>query len=133
MYVRLSSLTGSLASLAHHCLDVDTKPQTAAWQNGYELVYGCTGIPPYLRSLTPLGPLDDAWSVIAAHEQTLLEPLIGYLMGKTDRGVRVVGAEKAGFGRVPTVSFVVVGERAMRRQLRAARHRARAPSQSRAE
>ena len=114
MYVRLSSLTGSLASLAHHCLDVDTKPQTAAWQNGYELVYGCTGVPPYLRSLTPSGSLEDAWAAVAAHEQTLLEPLLAYLRGKADRGVRIMGEEKAGLGRVPTVSFVVVGERAVR-------------------
>ena len=115
MYVRLSSLTGSLASLAHHFLDVDTKPyKLQPGGPGYELVYGCTGVPPYLRSLTPTGSLEDAWAAIAAHEQTLLEPLLAYLRGKADRGVRIVGEEKAGFGRVPTVSFVVVGERAVR-------------------
>ncbi|RPD58030.1 PLP-dependent transferase [Lentinus tigrinus ALCF2SS1-7] len=115
MYVRASSLTGSLTSLGHHFLDIDTKPyKLQPGGPGYELVYGCTGVPPYLRSLTPSGSLEDAWAVIAAHEQTLLEPLLAYLRGKADRGVRIVGEEKAGLGRVPTVSFVVVGERAIR-------------------
>ena len=113
IYERLSSLTGSLASLAHHFLDVGSRKLQLGGP-GYELVYGCTGIPPCLRSLTPSGSLEVAWAAIAAHEQTLLEPLLAYLRGKADRGVRIVGEEKAGLGRVPTVSFVVVGERAMR-------------------
>ncbi|KAI0712843.1 PLP-dependent transferase [Cerioporus squamosus] len=115
MYVRASSLTGSLTSLGHHFLDVDTKPyKLQPGGPGYELVYGCTGIPPYLRSLTPLGSFEDAWAAIAAHEQALLKPLLEYLGGKAERGVRIVGEEQAGLGRVPTVSFVVVGERAIK-------------------
>lgn len=60
------------------------------------------------------GTLQEGWDAIAAHEQTLLAPLLAYLRGKAARGVRIVGAEDAGLARVPTVGFVVVGERAIR-------------------
>ncbi|CDO72710.1 hypothetical protein BN946_scf184985.g130 [Trametes cinnabarina] len=115
LYARASSLQNSLTSLAHHFLKVDNKPyKLQPGGPGYELVYGCTAVPDYLRSLTPAGTLEAAWAAVAEHEQTLLEPLLGYLRGKRERGVRIVGEEGAGAGRVPTVSFVVVGDRALR-------------------
>ncbi|KAI8978355.1 PLP-dependent transferase [Trametes punicea] len=115
LYARSASLQHSLSSLAHHFLKVDTKPyKLQPGGPGYELVYGCTGVPPYLRSLTPQGTFEAAWGAIAQHEQTLLEPLLAYLRSKRHRGVQIVGEESAGLGRVPTVSFVVVGERAIR-------------------
>ncbi|KAI0326182.1 PLP-dependent transferase [Cubamyces sp. BRFM 1775] len=115
LYARSTSLQHSLSSLAHHFLKVDAKPyKLQPGGPGYELVYGCTGVPPYLRSLTPEGTLKAAWTAIAQHEQSLLEPLLAYLRAKRERGVRIVGDEGAGLGRVPTVSFVVVGERAIR-------------------
>lgn len=39
----------------------------------------------------------------------IVTPLLAYLKGKEERGVRIVGDEAAGLGRVPTISFVVVG------------------------
>ncbi|KAI0800423.1 hypothetical protein C8Q74DRAFT_1444329 [Fomes fomentarius] len=92
LYARHSWLTSSLSSIGHHFPQVDEKPY----------------------KLQPGGP--------------------GYLRGQEDRGVRIVGDERKGLltsfslsslcslgvssgpvlglGRVPTVSFVVVGERA---------------------
>lgn len=77
-------------------------------------MYACTGVPPYLRSLAPEGTLEAAWGAVAQHEQKLLAPLLVYLQSKASRGVRIVGQEDAGLARVPTVSFVVVGERPIR-------------------
>ncbi|KAI0349357.1 PLP-dependent transferase [Trametes cingulata] len=121
LYVRLAALTHSLSSLAHHFLTpaVHAKPyKLQPGGPGYELVYGCTGVPPYLRALAGAGEgegaLEAAWDAVQRQEQALLEPLLAYLRGRRERGVRVVGEEKPGEGRVPTVSFVVVGERAMR-------------------
>lgn len=47
------------------------------------------------------------------YEQKLVEPLLRYLTDEKqrERGVRVVGEEKAGWDRVPTISFVVVGQK----------------------
>ncbi|OSC97016.1 PLP-dependent transferase [Trametes coccinea BRFM310] len=115
LYARRAALRDSLTSLAHHFLKVDDKPyKLQPGGPGYELVYGCTAVPPYLHSLTPSGTLEATWTAITAHEQTLLGPLLGYLREKRERGVRIVGEEREGPGRVPTVSFVVVGERALR-------------------
>ena len=115
LYVRAPALTNSLTSLAHHFLAVDAKPyKLQPGGPGYELVYGCTAVPPYLKSLTPVGTLAAAFGAITAHEQELLKLMLGYLRSKEARGVRVVGDEFEGPSRVPTVSFVVVGERAIR-------------------
>ena len=87
---------------------------------GYEITYGTTGVLPYLLSLStgPSGPgtLQDSFALIAAHEQTLVEPLLAFLTApeQLDRGVRVVGNDKPGPDRVPTISFVVTGQRAMK-------------------
>ncbi|KAI0644773.1 PLP-dependent transferase [Trametes meyenii] len=115
LYARAQALRHSLSSLAHHFLSpaVDDKPyKLQPGGPGYELVYGCTAVPPYLRALTfgGSGPLEAAWAAVARHEQTLLRPLLAFLRGKRARGVRVVGDESEGMGRVPTVSFVVVGD-----------------------
>jgi selenocysteine lyase/cysteine desulfurase len=95
----------------------------------YELSYGVTAVLPYLLSLAPADsvthdvPAEDvnlsdagdalsaAFAEIAAHEQTLLEPLLVFLREQEPRGVRIVGSANAGLVRVPTVSFVVQGER----------------------
>ncbi|KZT64874.1 PLP-dependent transferase [Daedalea quercina L-15889] len=115
LYARTPALAGSLSSLAHHFLAVDSKPyKLQPGGPGYEIVYGCTAVPPYLKSLTPSGALADAFDLIAQHEQTLLKSFLAYLRSKADRGVWIVGDEHEGISRVPTVSFVVVGERAMR-------------------
>ena len=115
LYARAPALAHSLTSLAHHFLSVDTKPyKLQPGGPGYELVYGCTAVPPYLKSLTPAGTLVAAFDAISAHEQDLLKLLLGYLRSKEARGVRIVGDEFEGPSRVPTISFVVVGERAMR-------------------
>jgi selenocysteine lyase/cysteine desulfurase len=93
---------------------VDSKPgKVQPGGPGYELVYGSTGVLPYLLSLTPSNDLTATFEAIAAHEQTLIEPLLSYLTDPAQeaKGVRVVGEEKAGLSRVPTISFVVVGEK----------------------
>ncbi|PIL26743.1 hypothetical protein GSI_11157 [Ganoderma sinense ZZ0214-1] len=112
LYARRASLISSLTSLGHHFLRIDDKPyKLQPGGPGYELPWGCTPVVPYLKLLTPSGTLADAWDAIARHEQTLLVELLGYLRAKYGRGVRIVGDEMEGMTRVPTVSFVVVGER----------------------
>ncbi|KAH9846766.1 PLP-dependent transferase [Lenzites betulinus] len=115
LYARAASLQNSLTSIVHHFLKVDTKPhKLQPGGPGYELVYGCTAIPPYIRSLAPEGTLEAAWAAVAQHEQSLVAPLLTYLRSKTARGVRIVGDEGADLTRAPTISFLVVGENAIR-------------------
>lgn len=114
LYVKASALEKSVSKIVHHFLDVNTvayKLQPGG--PGYELVYGTTGVLAYLQSLGPTGSLKDTFDAIAQHEQVILEPLLGFLTAKEqwDRGVRIVGEEMTGLSRVPTVSFVVVGQR----------------------
>ena len=84
---------------------------------GYELVYACTAVLPYLLSLSSTpesnvnAALDDAFARIESHEHTLIEPLLTYLRSKKGRGVLIVGDEENSPSRVPTISFVVRGER----------------------
>jgi len=61
----------------------------------------------------PAHSLDATFVAIAAHEQTLLEPLLQWLGSKHERGVRIV-RQGVGVDRVLTVSFVVVGPGAIR-------------------
>jgi selenocysteine lyase/cysteine desulfurase len=113
LYVRRSALA-ALTSLAHHFLQVSDKAyKLEPGGPGYELVYGASAVLPYLLSITPARSLDATFAAIAAHEQTLLEPLLQWLGSKHERGVRIVG-QGGGADRVPTVSFVVVGPRAIR-------------------
>lgn len=117
LYARLSSLHG-LSSLAHHFLPVDKVPayKLQPGGRGYELVYTTTAVLPYLLSLTPSSSLDASLNAIADHEQSLLKPLLGFLTdaNQVERGVRIVGDDKFGLERVPTVSFVVTGQRAIK-------------------
>lgn len=115
LYVRLSSLLGSVSAITHHFLKVDHRSyKLQPGGPGYELVYGTTGVLPYLLSLTPSNDLKASFNAIAAHEQKLLQPLLAFLTApeQTERGVRIVGEESPGINRVPTISFVVVGEKA---------------------
>ncbi|KZT02926.1 PLP-dependent transferase, partial [Laetiporus sulphureus 93-53] len=117
LYTHTTSLRQSLSSLAHHFLapQVVLKPyKLQPGGPGYEVVYGCTAVPVYLRSLTPSSSLEDAFDAIAKHEQTLIAPLLAYLRSKESRGVKIVSDERESLSRVPTISFAVVGERAMR-------------------
>jgi len=112
LYVRSTALE-PLTSLAHHFLSVTTKPlKLEPGGPGYELVYGTSAVLPYLLGLTPARSLEASFAAMAAYERALVAPLLDWLRGKYGRGVRIVGE---GDGeRVPTVSFVVVGQRAMR-------------------
>ncbi|KAJ8516525.1 hypothetical protein ONZ45_g6157 [Pleurotus djamor] len=126
LYVRANALNSSVSSIAHHFLPTNTSNKIQPGGPGYETVWGTTGVIPYLLSLVPaptkpsgdvtVAHLEAAFSAIAAHEQTLLEPLLGFLTAKeqVERGVRVVGTEQVGLDRVPTISFVVVGPRAIK-------------------
>lgn len=114
LYVRSSVLEHTLSSIVHHFLKVDKvayKLQPGG--PGYEIVYGSTGIVPYLLSLTPHNDLKASYDAIAAHEQTLIQPLLSFLTDpvRRERGVRVVGEETVNMDRVPTISFVVVGQK----------------------
>ncbi|KAK0245413.1 hypothetical protein EDD85DRAFT_943839 [Armillaria nabsnona] len=70
----------------------------------------------YSSVLTPENSLKASFATIAEHEQALVESLLAYLThaDQQARGVRVVGEEYPGLMRVPTISFVVVGERPMK-------------------
>lgn len=117
LYVRSKALQKSIKSIVHHFLDVQgTVGMLQPGGPGYELVYGVTGIIPYLKSLTPAGDLKSAFDAIAKHEQTLVEPLLAYLTDPAQeaKGVRIVGEEKAGLTRVPTISFVVVAPKSIK-------------------
>ena len=74
-------------------------------------MYGLTAVSEYLRKLSPSRSLTETFEQIARHEQTLITPLLNFLKSKEARGVRIVGEERPGADRVPTISFVVVGER----------------------
>jgi hypothetical protein len=114
-------LKSSVTALTHHFLDVsEISYKLQPGGPGYELAYAASGVLDYLLSLTPSKSLDATFAAIARpiarHEQDLIQPLLEFLTAEeqTKRGVRVVGDEKSGPSRVPTISFVVVGERALK-------------------
>jgi selenocysteine lyase/cysteine desulfurase len=122
LYVRSKSLEVSLKPLTHHFLPVDGKAyQLQPGGPGYELVYATTAVLPYFLSLSSnpspstnsnvKAALDDAFARIEAHEHDLIEPLLAYLRSKKERGVLIVGDEQNSPSRVPTISFVVKGDR----------------------
>ncbi|KAF5362392.1 hypothetical protein D9756_002185 [Leucocoprinus leucothites] len=116
LYVRASSLENSVTSLVHHFLKVNQSSyKLQPGGPGYELVYATTGVVAYLLSLTPANSLQATWDAITQHEQTLVSPLIQYLTDAKQwaRGVRVVGDTSVNFSRAPTISFVVIGDRAI--------------------
>ncbi|EJD08144.1 PLP-dependent transferase [Fomitiporia mediterranea MF3/22] len=114
LYARQDATSNSCSALTHHFLRVDnTAYKLSPGGAGYELTYAVSAVLPYFQSLSPSGDVDDAFARIAAHEQELLMPLLGYLTSEDARkkGVLIVGSEKVDEWRAPTVSFVVVGER----------------------
>jgi hypothetical protein len=119
LYARSASL-GRLGTLAHHFLSASAPGAKSGYKlqgpSGplYELCASTPAVVAYLEGLTPEGTLAAADAAIAAHEHALLRPLLAFLTAPEQRarGVRVVGAAEAGdVARVPTVSFVVRGER----------------------
>ena len=116
-YVHANALESSLKSLAHHFLAVNNSPmKIQVGGPGYELVHAASGVVSYLLSLTPENSLEASYAAITQHEQSLLKPLLSFLTDKQqyDRGVRLVGTSNVDLSRVPTVSFVVTGPRAMK-------------------
>jgi len=117
LYVRLSSLQNSITPLIHHFLQTYTNSyKLTPGGPGYELVYSTTGVVQYLLDLTPARDLRASWDAIAQQENTLVTRLLRYLTDPKQRarGVRVVGDESISPMRAPTISFVVVGERAIK-------------------
>lgn len=117
LYVRSAALQHSVTQIVHHFLKVENvayKLQPGG--PGYEIVYGTTGVNAYLLSLTPKNDLKATFEAIAAHEQTILEPLLSFLTDPAQkaRGVRIVGEETVNLQRLPTVSFVVIGQRPLK-------------------
>jgi cysteine desulfurase family protein (TIGR01976 family) len=116
-YIRTTASESSLKSVVHHFLPVDNSPQKIQVGGpGYELVHGASGVVPYLLSLTPENNLEASFAAIAQHEQGLLQSLLSFLTDKQqyDRGVRLFGTSSIDLSRVPTVSFVVTGQRAIK-------------------
>ncbi|KAG7093214.1 hypothetical protein E1B28_006900 [Marasmius oreades] len=114
LYVRHSSIQNTVSSIVHHFLNVHkTSYKLQPGGPGYEVVYGTTGVVPYLLSLTDSNDLKATFGAIAKHEQQLINPLLEYLTApkQVEKGVRVVGDENAGPDRVPTISFVVLGRK----------------------
>jgi hypothetical protein len=113
MYVRKKALEKSVHSVVHHflspsCDSIGYKLQPAG--PGYESVWGTTAVVPYLEGLTSAGTIDAGYNSISAHDSELARNLLDYLTASKQRGrgIRIVGSEKAGPDRMPTVSFVVV-------------------------
>jgi hypothetical protein len=116
-YVRSAALQRSLTSVVHHFLKVDNEPhKVQPGGPGYELSYAATAVVPYLKSLTPEDDLAAYFNAIANYEQTILAPLLLFLtdVKQFERGVRIVGTNEINLSRVPTVSFVVVGQNAIK-------------------
>ncbi|KAJ7161164.1 pyridoxal phosphate-dependent transferase [Mycena filopes] len=115
MYVRAPALA-SVTSIVHHFLRPAYAYKLQPGGPGYETVYGTKAALPYLLSLTPAKDLSATFDAIAAHETKLVTTLLSYLTApeQAARGLRVVGAEEPGPTRLPTISFVVVGDRPMR-------------------
>ncbi|KAF5373586.1 hypothetical protein D9758_000945 [Tetrapyrgos nigripes] len=78
----------------------------------HELVYGSTGILPYLLSLTPLNDLQATFDAITSHEHDLVQPLLAFFThpDQRKRGLMLVGSEDSDASRVPTISFVILGQ-----------------------
>ncbi|KDR80956.1 hypothetical protein GALMADRAFT_1116937 [Galerina marginata CBS 339.88] len=117
LYVRASALEHSVSKIVHHFLDVpNVAYKLQPGGPGYETVYGTTGVIPYLLSLTPANDLRASFDAIAVHEQALIKPLMAFLLDPVQkaRGVRIVGDEGVSLDRVPTISFVVVGQKPLK-------------------
>jgi selenocysteine lyase/cysteine desulfurase len=121
MYVRESLFSSSLTSINHHFLPSSGNSYMLQPGGiGYEVNYAVTGVLPYFLSLSPNehrldtdDALREAFLRITKHEMELTERLLGYLKTKRGRGVRIVGDEDVSPLRVPTISFVITGNRAL--------------------
>ncbi|KAK7055574.1 Aminotran-5 domain-containing protein [Favolaschia claudopus] len=116
LYVRAPALADSVTSIAHHFLPAQHAYKLQPGGPGYEIVYSTTSVIPYLLSLTPASDLGATFDAIEAHETKLATALLKYLTAPEQyaRGIRVVGVEEPSTDRLPTVSFVVAGDRPMR-------------------
>lgn len=113
MYTRRSSRE-ALASLAHYFLASPTY-KLAVGGPGYELTYSTSVVLDYLKSVTSKDDLNASFAAIAHHERILMAPLMEFLLSPeaNARGVRIVGPENID-ARAPTISFVVVGDKAIK-------------------
>ncbi|CAK5283999.1 unnamed protein product [Mycena citricolor] len=116
LYIRKQVMESSVASIAHHFIPTHGAYKLQPGGPGYEAVYGTTAIVPYLQSLVPEHDLTTAFAAIAEHETQLVSKLLGFLTAPEQRarGVLVVGVEEVSADRVPTISFIVAGDRPIR-------------------
>ncbi|CAK5270488.1 unnamed protein product [Mycena citricolor] len=116
LYIRKQVMESSVASIAHHFIPTHGAYKLQPGGPGYEAVYGTTAIVPYLQSLVPEHDLTTAFAAIAEHETQLVSKLLGFLTAPEQRarGVLVVGVEDVSADRVPTISFIVAGDRSIR-------------------
>lgn len=118
MWVRRELLL-ALPSLNHFFIGPEVIPYKLQRGNvNYELSWGCAGIAEYLQDVgAALGDtgsarsrMQTAFDAFAHHEDALAEQVLGWLRGR--RGVRIIGLPSVAAGeRVPTLSFVVDGQR----------------------
>lgn len=107
-----SDFRAELTSRNHFFLPTDSAAyQLEPGSAPHELAVALPGIVEYLEALAAHHGgegLDDAFALIAAHEQRLAEPLVEALAGMD--GVRVMGPASADAAvRAPTVAFAVDG------------------------
>ncbi|KAL4063779.1 pyridoxal phosphate-dependent transferase [Scleroderma yunnanense] len=118
-YMRSGALQSSLSKIVHHFVAAESSARKIEIGGpGYELVYSAAGVVSYLLALTPYHSLDASFDAIAEYEQHLMKPLLSFLTDQKqyERGVRVVGNGKVDESRVPTISFVVVGQTPIKSQ-----------------
>jgi selenocysteine lyase/cysteine desulfurase len=67
----------------------------------------------YLKGLTPEGTLSAAFDAITIQENVLVNALLEFLTAprQFSRGVRVIGDPSPSPSRIPTISFIVRGDR----------------------
>ncbi len=113
MYARGELLDG-LSNINHQFMD-GTHEAGKLELGGfpYELLYGAAGVPEYLNALTrQLGGDESAntgWQAIAVHEADLCGRLLAFLNSRSD--IEIIGPDHMSDTRLPTVSFVVDGQR----------------------
>ena len=113
MYAR-SELLDGLRNINHDFMDGTTgagKLELGGFP--YELLYGAAGVPEYLLALAEqLGDRENigsSWQAIAAHEADLCGHLLQFLDSRSE--VEIIGPRHMSPARLPTVSFVVNGQR----------------------
>jgi len=113
MYAR-SELLNALRNINHQFMDGTTgagKLELGGFP--YELLYGAAGVPEYLLALARrLGGAENtgaSWQAIAAHEADLCDRLLQFLDSRSE--IEIIGPRRLSPARLPTVSFVVNGQR----------------------